>query len=96
VGSLLTFDIPQTALVATLDTYDFIFSLLQNLWFGGDVARIVGECACPHGMYFDNREMYCRRNFMGGTFGIIGLIMGILILVGCCCCGVLAFKKLRS
>jgi hypothetical protein len=25
VGSLLTFDIPQTALFATLDTYDFIF-----------------------------------------------------------------------
>jgi hypothetical protein len=24
VRSLLTFDIPQTALVATLDTYDFI------------------------------------------------------------------------
>jgi hypothetical protein len=24
VGSFLTFDIPQTALVATLDTYDFI------------------------------------------------------------------------
>jgi hypothetical protein len=24
VGSLLTFDIPQTALVATLDTYDFL------------------------------------------------------------------------
>jgi hypothetical protein len=23
VGSLLTFDIPQTALVATFDTYDF-------------------------------------------------------------------------
>jgi hypothetical protein len=23
-GSLLTFDIPQTALVATLDTYDFL------------------------------------------------------------------------
>jgi hypothetical protein len=23
VGSLLTFDIPQTALIATLDTYDF-------------------------------------------------------------------------
>jgi hypothetical protein len=28
VGSLLTFDIPQTALVATLDTYD----LLKLLW----------------------------------------------------------------
>jgi hypothetical protein len=27
VGSLLTFDIPQTALVATLDTYDFILVL---------------------------------------------------------------------
>jgi hypothetical protein len=25
VGSLLTFDIPQTALVATLNTYDFNF-----------------------------------------------------------------------
>jgi hypothetical protein len=25
VGSLLTFDIPQTALVATLDTYDLYF-----------------------------------------------------------------------
>jgi hypothetical protein len=27
VGSLLTFDIPQTALVATLDTYDFYWAL---------------------------------------------------------------------
>jgi hypothetical protein len=34
VGSLLTFDIPQTALVATLDTYDFLIticSLLERL-----------------------------------------------------------------
>jgi hypothetical protein len=34
VGSLLTFDIPQTALVATLDTYDFTyyyFGLMNNL-----------------------------------------------------------------
>jgi hypothetical protein len=29
VGSLLTFDIPQTALVATLDTYDFIKSMTR-------------------------------------------------------------------
>jgi hypothetical protein len=28
---LLTFDIPQTALVATLDTYDFILKTLKNL-----------------------------------------------------------------
>jgi hypothetical protein len=31
VGSLLTFDIPQTALVATLDTYDFIKYLFRNV-----------------------------------------------------------------
>jgi hypothetical protein len=30
VGSLLTFDIPQTALVATLDTYDFNFSNVRG------------------------------------------------------------------
>jgi hypothetical protein len=30
VGSLLTFDIPQTALVAALDTYDFILSSLSK------------------------------------------------------------------
>jgi hypothetical protein len=40
VGSLLTFDIPQTALVATLDTYDFIFyiiykKLLISAWNAG-------------------------------------------------------------
>jgi hypothetical protein len=28
VGSLLTFDIPQTALVATLDTYNFNYCLI--------------------------------------------------------------------
>jgi hypothetical protein len=31
VGSLLTFDIPQTALVATLDTYDFIIIFYEFL-----------------------------------------------------------------
>jgi hypothetical protein len=30
VGSLLTFDIPQTALVATLDTYDFYITDLDS------------------------------------------------------------------
>jgi hypothetical protein len=34
VGSLLTFDIPQTALVATLDTYDFIFNVItMQSWY---------------------------------------------------------------
>jgi hypothetical protein len=31
VGSLLTFDIPQTALVATLDTYDFIYTTIDTI-----------------------------------------------------------------
>jgi hypothetical protein len=31
VGSLLTFDIPQTALVATLDTYDFKYVFSKNV-----------------------------------------------------------------
>jgi hypothetical protein len=31
VGLLLTFDIPQTALVATLDTYDFIYGSKKPL-----------------------------------------------------------------
>jgi hypothetical protein len=30
VGSLLTFNIPQTALVVTLDTYDFQFLILAT------------------------------------------------------------------
>jgi hypothetical protein len=33
VGSLLTFDIPQTALVATLDTYDFIIIIIIFIHF---------------------------------------------------------------
>jgi hypothetical protein len=33
VGSLLTFDIPQTALVATLDTYDFIRNKKTEKYF---------------------------------------------------------------
>jgi hypothetical protein len=35
VGSLLTFDIPQTALVATLDTYNFYNIYLKSV-FGAD------------------------------------------------------------
>jgi hypothetical protein len=32
VGSLLTFDIPQTALVATLDTYDFLILIIATFF----------------------------------------------------------------
>jgi len=75
--------------------YELDFSP-SRAWFGGDFASIIGECACPHGMYFDQREMYCRQNFMGSTFGI-GMIV-ICVLVGlCCCCGCLfAANKMRG
>jgi hypothetical protein len=33
VGSLLTFDIPQTALVATLDTYDLLMPNFSSFPF---------------------------------------------------------------
>ena len=63
-----------------------LFLIFQRAWFGGDFASIVGECACPHGMYFDQREMYCRQNFMGSSIGMA--VIGICVLVGlCCCCG---------
>jgi hypothetical protein len=45
VGSLLTFDIPQTALVATLDTYDFSFIQLpfKNLLWHIRIALAFGK-----------------------------------------------------
>jgi hypothetical protein len=39
VGSLLTFDIPQTALVATLDTYDFILIWLGSVYTSKIIQR---------------------------------------------------------
>jgi hypothetical protein len=38
-GGGLTFDIPQTALVATLDTYDFKLGLINKLLEGREVVR---------------------------------------------------------
>jgi hypothetical protein len=46
-GPLLTFDIPQTALVATFDTYDFRYcilnftcSIITLLFLGADLLRV--------------------------------------------------------
>jgi hypothetical protein len=56
---------------------------LQNLWFGGDVARIVGECVCPVGLYFDDSEMNCRQNSVGlSGWSMFGIVIGSLILIG--------------
>jgi len=75
--------------------YELDFSP-SRAWFGGDFASIIGECACPRGMYFDQREMYCRQNFMGSTIGLV--VIGICVLVGlCCCCGCLFMaNKMRG
>ena len=67
----------------------------SNLWFGGDVARIVGECACPRGMFFNDREMRCESSGLSGT----SLILAILIPLGvamCAPCFVYAFCKFIS
>ena len=73
-----------------------LFLIFQRAWFGGDFASIIGECACPRGMVFDQREMYCRQNFMGSTIGLV--VIGICVLVGlCCCCGCLFMaNKMRG
>lgn len=62
------------------------------LWFGGDVARIIGECACPHGMYFDNYDMNCRQRFLSSPFALIGLAIAIGVVL-CCCCGFLCVAR---
>ena len=64
------------------------------LWFGGDVARIVGECACPQGMFFDDDEMQCETNVIGGVGASIGLIVAALF--GMCCCGCICFLIVRN
>ena len=33
---------------------------MSRAWFGGDWAAIVGECACPRGMLFNDNKMQAR------------------------------------
>jgi len=61
-------------------------------WFGGDVASIVGECACPHGMNWNDYELECRTNFFSGTSLIIVVVIALLIGL-CCCCGCLFMAR---
>jgi hypothetical protein len=62
--------------------YELDFSP-SRAWFGGDFASIVGECACPRGMVWDQRDVYCRQKGFGN--GWVALI-AIAILVGACVC----------
>lgn len=79
--------------------YELDFSP-SRAWYNGDasqIARIVGECACPHGMFFNDREMRCQnRGYFSGLSGT-ALAFAILIPLGvlmcCCCAGVYVVKK---
>ncbi len=68
---------------------------LQALWFGGDVARIVGECSCPDGYFFDDNEMECQQaSIIVGAGAIVGLLAAALF--ACCCCGCICFMIVRK
>ena len=34
---------------------------MSRAWFDGDWIAIVGECACPEGMFFDDNELQARN-----------------------------------
>jgi len=75
--------------------YDLDFSP-SRAWFGGDFVSIVGECSCPRGYYFHNREMYCKEKFFSGTLGMVVIAICVLIAM-CCCCGCFyAAQKMRN
>lgn len=66
------------------------------LWFGGDAASIVGECACPHGMNWNDYELHCQTNFFSGTTLIIAIVIPLLIGLCCCCACVFLARKMFS
>ena len=47
------------------------FKLFQRAWFGGDFASIIGECACPRGSVFNNRELRCDSELFIWNFNNI-------------------------
>ena len=82
-----------------MSPWHILLSIFSNLdfqsgWFGGDWARIVGECACPRGMVFDEREMQCQTAMFGSIGAIIGVVfVGILVLLCACGCCFFAARK---
>ena len=53
--------------------YELDFSM-SRAWFGGDWAAIVGECACPGGMFFNDGEMQVRLMAVSPHIELICLI----------------------
>ena len=66
------------------------------MWFGGDVTRIVGACACPSGMVFDQGELQCETVATTGTNSTVGegvtdqtATPSIGAIIGIVCAGIL-------
>jgi glycerol-3-phosphate O-acyltransferase 3/4 len=77
VGSLLTFDIPQTALVATLDTYDFnLLSTFFRLKEHVDDHTKLPILIFPEGTCINNTSV---MQFKKGSFEVGGTIYPVAI-----------------
>lgn len=64
------------------------------LWFGGDAASIVGECACPYGLVWDNYEVQCKTNYFSTQNMLMFILIPILVLSCCCCLGIYVARKM--
>ena len=68
---------------------------LQALWFGGDAASIVGECACRYRMNWNDYELYCQENFFYDATLIVSTVIVMLILIFCCYGSFFLARKIR-
>ena len=53
-------------------------------WFNNQSVQIVGECACPDRMFFNDSEVECQREWP--LFLILVICIPILTICCCCCC----------
>jgi len=75
--------------------YELDFSV-SRAWFGGDFAAIQGECACPEGNFFDDNQMQCVEPSGMGIGVLIGIIIGALAIMSCCCCAAFCYCMKRK
>ena len=72
------------------EDYELDFSPVRA-WYGGDFAAIIGQCDCRGGMEWDNRELECQVPRFGGSLVTVLVIVLVLGVLGCCCCGFLCW-----
>ena len=64
-----------------------MFMIFQSAWFGGNGAKIIGECNCADDLIWDDDDLMCREGGIGGwvIFGImVGIFAGFVLLCICC------------